>query len=452
MSRARITESVLQPRPDYLMAVDGASVTVRLRNAGLATVYRDETGAATLTNPVITRNGRIEPPDEPGGDCWLETGSYDLVVSYDTTSYQTAFEAVSGNQVKAGATSDATYDAKGDLVVGTGPDVAARLPVGANGQVLTADSAQASGTKWATPTIGAGVAADPIWDAKGDLAAATGPDTAAKLAAGVNGQVLTADSSQATGVKWATPAASSGVATDPIFDAKGDLAVAFAPDQSARLAVGTDGQVLQADSAQLTGVKWTTLPSGGMVADPLWDAKGDLAVATGSDAAAKLAVGANGQVLTADSAQATGIKWAAAGGGGGGGELAYAQITSLVTVSGTSEGAPTDVISSGAITYAATKIKIEFYAPATFQTGTLANLTFNLWDDTTNLGQLGFISFPSSGEFDTFVNLARILTPTAGSHTYRIRAHKGGGACGIAAGAGGVGAFVPAFIRVSSAT
>jgi hypothetical protein len=47
------------------------------------------------------------------------------------------------------------------------------------------------------------------------------------------------------------------------------------------------------------------------------DAKGDLVPGTGADTFARLAVGANGTILTADSAEATGMKWAAAAGGGG---------------------------------------------------------------------------------------------------------------------------------------
>ena len=45
-------------------------------------------------------------------------------------------------------------DAKGDLIAGTASDTVARLAVGTNGQVLTADSAEATGVKWATASAG----------------------------------------------------------------------------------------------------------------------------------------------------------------------------------------------------------------------------------------------------------------------------------------------------------
>lgn len=43
---------------------------------------------------------------------------------------------------------------KGDIIIFTGSGAAERLGVGSNGQVLTADSAQTDGVKWATPASG----------------------------------------------------------------------------------------------------------------------------------------------------------------------------------------------------------------------------------------------------------------------------------------------------------
>jgi hypothetical protein len=49
-----------------------------------------------------------------------------------------------------------------------------------------------------------------------------------------------------------------------IVDAKGDIVAASAADTPARLAVGSNGTVLTADSAESTGLKWTTPSAGGM--------------------------------------------------------------------------------------------------------------------------------------------------------------------------------------------
>jgi hypothetical protein len=68
-------------------------------------------------------------------------------------------------------------------------------------------------------------------------------------------------------------------------------------------------------AATANAVKTTYDLANGAVAKSIVDAKGDLIAATAADTVSRLGVGANGTVLTADSAEATGLKWAAPAGG-----------------------------------------------------------------------------------------------------------------------------------------
>ena len=86
----------------------------------------------------------------------------------------------------------------------------------------------------------------------------------------------------------------------------------------------------------------------GDISATIVDAKGDLIAATAADTVARLAVGTNGQVLTADSTAATGIKWAAASSGGG------MTLLSTTTISGTST-----TVSSISSSYKALRIMID---------------------------------------------------------------------------------------------
>jgi len=54
----------------------------------------------------------------------------------------------------AGAVPKSLVDAKGDLIVATADDTVDRLPVDTDGKVLTADSGEAAGMKWETPATG----------------------------------------------------------------------------------------------------------------------------------------------------------------------------------------------------------------------------------------------------------------------------------------------------------
>jgi hypothetical protein len=78
---------------------------------------------------------------------------------------------------------------------------------------------------------------------------------------------------------------------------------------------GTSGQVLSKNSNTNMDFTWVTPDDANAIQNAIVDAKGDLIAATAADTPARLAVGTNGQVLTADSTAATGLKWATAGGG-----------------------------------------------------------------------------------------------------------------------------------------
>jgi len=82
------------------------------------------------------------------------------------------------------------------------------------------------------------------------------------LKGGTTDQVLAKNSNTDMDFKWVADA--SGIPAT-IFDAKGDLIAASAADTAARLAVGTNGQVLTANSATGTGLAWATPASGGAV-------------------------------------------------------------------------------------------------------------------------------------------------------------------------------------------
>jgi hypothetical protein len=98
---------------------------------------------------------------------------------------------------------------------------------------------------------------------------------------------------------------------------------------------GTTNQVLAKNSNTDLDFKWVADATG--IPATIFDAKGDIIAATAADTADRLAVGTNGQVLTADSTTATGLKWAPATSA-----ISYA----LLNAGGTSLSGSTTTISS----------------------------------------------------------------------------------------------------------
>lgn len=143
-----------------------------------------------------------------------------------------------------------------------------------------------NGSAWTQITSGGGgsVATDTIYDAKGDLPVGTGADTAQKLTVGADDTIIMADSSTATGLKYVAAGSPQAVST-----------------------AGADGT---ADTFS-RGDHVHAHETSHVVHDTAWNAKGDLMVASANDTASAVTVGADDTILMADSAQANGVKWVA---------------------------------------------------------------------------------------------------------------------------------------------
>jgi hypothetical protein len=94
----------------------------------------------------------------------------------------------------------------------------------------------------------------------------------------------------------------TGISIDTPLTTKGDIYTYDTDDT--RLPVGSDGQILYADSGETTGLKWGECPTG---VSPLMS-KGDIYTHDGT-LDARLPVGSDGQHLVADSGEALGVKW-----------------------------------------------------------------------------------------------------------------------------------------------
>ena len=84
------------------------------------------------------------PTDPIAGQIWFDSDTGGTYIYYGTNWIEVGVAPL--NAVLN------TYDAKGDIVVATADNTIARLAVGSASQVLTVDSATATGLKWATPT------------------------------------------------------------------------------------------------------------------------------------------------------------------------------------------------------------------------------------------------------------------------------------------------------------
>lgn len=220
------------------------------------------------------------------------------------------------------------------------------------------------------------------------------------------------------------------------------------PDAKIAATIARDSEVTSAVSAHAA----LTDPHTGYVLESLVDAKGDLIVGSAADTVGRLAPGTDTHVLTLDSAQSLGVKWSAPSGGGAtiyqnpsapgspvandlwldtdeGAEtglssiIGYAQVTASQLAIGNTE---VDLAGLTVTVTVPAGRRIRITGLGIFQQRTNAALNFMFIKEGATLLHEDIQSVGAVDEYWT-PNPSVILSPSAGTHTYKLSARSTAG-------------------------
>ena len=134
---------------------------------------------------------------------------------------------------------------------------------------------------------------------------------------------------------------------------------------------------------------------------------------------------------------------------GSGAEIAYAQVTASVPLTNQSAASSHLVVDGGTQTYDGSPIVVEFFSPNVLTPlGGATHLT--LFDGATILAELALIGI-NTNQVSVPVFCRQRLSPSVGTHNYRVGAWVSGGNGTVNASSGTGGSMLPAFIRITRA-
>jgi hypothetical protein len=208
-----------------------------------------------------------------------------------------------------------------------------------------------------------------------------------------------------------------------VLTTTGDTPYASAANTIARLPIGTTDNVLRVVGGLPT---WGLNPVSDLVA-----AKGDLVAGTAADTMAAVTVGANGTFLTADSAQAAGVKWTNA--------LPLGRLGQSVATANSTNFTTTALDMLSLTWTAVTGRRYRLRGTGLFQSDTSDDLVRMTLTDSSNvivqIGQTAKLLANQAASIEAEIELFGL---TAGSVTYKMRAVRqaGSGTCIRVSGAG----------------
>jgi len=132
-------------------------------------------------------------------------------------------------------------------------------------------------------------------------------------------------------------------------------------------------------------------------------------------------------------------------------EIGYDQISSPVNIVGTTQATATTIIAGSEHEFDGSFVMAEFFSPTitTPSSGAGANVVICLFEGSTCIGLMAVVTTPASAIAEYCITAKLRFEPSAGLHTYSIKAFATSttGTPSVQAGSAGSGNEVPAYLQ-----